>query len=181
MEWRQIEDLPAYEVSEWGDVRRVVPAANRSIGDRPRGFVDADGYLRYRLTDARGRKQTITAYRLVALAFIGPPPSEVHEVAHNNGSRTCAYHRELRWALRVDNHADMQVHGTSTTRGELNPKAKITEADVRVIRREYRDIKNSRGDRRVTELERRFGLHRSTIISIAKGTSWGHVPMEVFQ
>lgn len=180
MEWRRCPRFPDHEVSEWGDVRRATASKQRSVGDRPRGFIDSDGYLRYRLMTPGG-EVTVTAYRLVAEAFIGPAPSDQYEVAHNNGSRTCAYYRELRWALRAENHADMQVHGTSTTRGERNPKAKITAADVPVIRREYREIKNSRGKRCVAELENRFGLHRSTIISIARGKSWSHVPMEAFQ
>lgn len=181
MEWRVCARFPDFEVSEWGDLRRVVAAPHRSIGDRPRGFIDGDGYLRYALENADGERVTASAYRLVAEAFIGPAPSDKHEVAHRNGSRACAHHSELRWATRLENHHDMVVHGTAPSVGERNPKAKITEADVVSIRREYRDIKNSRGARKVSELEDKYGLHRATVIGIARGKSWKHIPMEVFQ
>jgi hypothetical protein len=181
MEWRICERFQDFEISEWGDLRRIVEAPHRCVGDRPRGFIDGDGYLRYVLIALDGFKTTATAYRLVAEAFIGPSPSKFHEVAHNNGSRTCAHYKELRWALRVENHADMMVHGTAPSVGERNPKAKITEADVIAIRREYREIKNSRGARKVSELDEKYGLHRATVIGIARGKSWKHIPMESFQ
>lgn len=181
MEWRVCDRFPEYEISEWGDLRRIVAAPHRSVGDRPRGYIDADGYLRYAFKLPDGSKANATAYRLVAEAFIGPAPTEAHEVAHRNGSRACAHYSELRWATRAENHADMLVHGTAPSVGERNPKAKITERDVIEIRREYRAIKNSRGARKVTELEARYGLHRATVISIARGKSWQHIPMESFQ
>lgn len=177
MEWRSCVDFPDYEVSECGDVRRTVGSRTRRKGWRLRGFIDQDGYLRYALLRADGSKYHAIAHRLVAEAFIGPPPSEKHEVAHNNGSRISCYFRDLRWATRKENDSDRIVHGTVCV-GEKNPRAKITENDVRVIRAEYRAIKESRGARSVSELERRYGLHRATIISIAKGESWSHIPME---
>jgi len=178
MQWRPCARYPEFEISEWGDLRRVVQSRTRSVGDRPRGFIDADGYLRYTVHTADGRKTSELAHRLVAEAFIGPAPSVRHEVAHNNGSRICIHFSELRWALRIENHADMMVHDTSPAVGERNPRAKITEADVRAIRREYREIKNSRGERKVAELDRKYGLHRATIIDIARGRTWKHVPQE---
>ncbi|MES2030868.1 MAG: NUMOD4 domain-containing protein [Pseudomonadota bacterium] len=177
MEWRQCVGFPAYEVSECGDVRRIQNSRTRKNGWRLRGFIDVDGYLRYALLDAAGSKRLISAHRLVADAFLGPAPSPDHEIAHNNGSRVSCYFRDLRWATRLQNDSDRQIHGTSP-KGERNPRAKITEADVHFIRSEYRAIKHSQGARSVTELEAKFGLHRATIIQIAKGQSWSHIPME---
>jgi len=178
MEWRNCPRFPAFDVSEWGDVRRAVSVHGGNAGERLRGFIDADGYVRYSLTNLDGRKEQVTAHRLVAEAFIGPAPSLKHEVAHNNGSRVCAHYRELRWATRKENHRDTLVHGTCPGVGERNPKAKITAQDVVRIRREYRAIKNRQDSRRVSELAHQYGLHHATIISIAKGKSWSHIPME---
>ena len=178
MEWRQCVGYPAYEVSECGDVRRIQNSKTRKSGARLRGFIDIDGYRRYSLLNASGEKcPGIICHRLVAEAFIGPAPSPDHEVAHNNGSRVSCYFRDLRWATRVENDADRQVHDTAP-KGERNPRAKITEADVRFIRSEYRAIKHGGEGRSVTELEIKFGLHRATIIDIARGRSWSHIPME---
>lgn len=179
MEWRSCPRFPSFDVSEWGDVRRAVSVHGGNAGERLRGFIDADGYRRYVLTDVAGMKNHVTDYRLVAEAFIGPAPSAEYEVAHNNGSRVCAHFSELRWATRKDNHADTFVHGTTPGVGERNPKAKITAQDVVRIRREYRAIKNRLDTRRVSDLAREYGLHHATIINIAKGKSWSHIPMEI--
>lgn len=179
MQWRSCPRFPGFEVSEWGDLRRSVAVHGGSVGQRLRGHIDSDGYLRYVLLNAEGNKEAVSVHRLVAEAFIGPAPSPKHEVAHNNGSRVCAFHGELRWATRKENHADTFVHGTTPGVGERNPKAKITEDDVIRIRREYRAIKNRLDPRRVKDLAASYGLNHATIISIAKGKSWSHIPMEI--
>lgn len=178
MHWRQCPRFPTFEVSEWGDVRRAVDVHGGKAGERMRGFIDADGYRRYVLTSVDGLREHVTDYRLVAEAFIGPAPSSRHEVAHNNGSRVCAHYSELRWATRVENHADTVVHGTTPGVGERNPKAKLTEADVIRLRREYRAIKNRESDKSVADLAVEFGIHLSTVSTIATGKSWSHIPVE---
>lgn len=174
MEWRACARYPGYEVSEYGDVRRI-QEPHRRKGGRLRGFIDCDGYLRYALTSPDG-KTGVLAHRLVAEAFIGPAPTPKHEVAHNSGSRVSCYHRDLRWATRAENDADTNTHGT-TRIGERNGRAKITEADVDFIRREYRRVKHDRVPGGLIALERRYRLHRATIIDIAMGRSWTHLPM----
>lgn len=171
MHWRVCPRFREYEISECGDLRRIAVSKTRKVGDRPRGFIDQDGYRRY-IIKSDGERFTEGAHRLVAEAFIGPSPSPNHEVAHSNGSRVSCHYRDLRWALRKENHADMQVHGTAP-KGERNPKAKITEQDVREIRAAYRQIKLERGS--VPELAASYGLHHSTIIRIAKCLAWRHV------
>lgn len=177
MEWRVCARQPQYEVSEFGDVRRCVAGHNRPIGYRLKGSINSDGYLAYNFKDADGASHLITAYRLVAEAFISPPPTPMHEVAHNTGSRVDCYYRNLRWATRKENDDDRIVHGT-TSRGTNNGHAKITEADVHDIRREYRRVKADRVKGGLVALEERYGLHRATVIGIATGKSWKHVPFQ---
>lgn len=174
MSWRPVVGFSDYEVSEHGDVRRATDAATRKSGWRLRGFVDHDGYLRYQLRSADGVAASFPAHRLVIEAFVGLRPSTSHEVAHNNGSRVDNHWTNLRWALRKDNHADIQVHGTSV-KGEKNGRSKIKAEDVAFIRSEYRAIKERMSTRSLSDLEGMFGLHRSTIIDIAKGRAWSHV------
>lgn len=178
MAWRVCPRFPNFEVSEWGDVRRLVSVHGGTAGSRLRGFIDADGYRRYALTNAEGKKEPVADYRLVAEAFIGPPPTDRHEVAHKNGSRVCAHYSELRWATRLENHQDTFVHGTTPGVGERNPKAKLSEQDVLRLRREYRAIKNRQSAKTVSDLANEFGLHLATVSSIARGKSWRHLPLE---
>ena len=177
MEWRGCVGFPDYEISEFGDVRRTTSCRTRTAGQRLRGYIDTDGYLAYALCDAEGRKTHRCAHQLVADAYIGISPAPNMEVAHENGSRLANHHTNLRWATRKGNDADREIHGTAS-KGEANGRATITEADVHFIRREYREIKRNRGTRKVVELEQRYGLHRGTIISIARGKSWSHVPFQ---
>jgi hypothetical protein len=177
MQWRVCPRFPTYEVSEYGDLRLVAARPTRRLNTRFHGFIDADGYLRYSVRDTEGIKRAIAAHVLVAEAFLGPAPSDKHEVAHGNGSRVGCHYSVLRWALQIENHDDRILHGTES-RGENNGRAKITEDDVRYIRREYRRVKAERVAGGLVALERRFNLHRSTLIDIAKGISWNHVPLD---
>lgn len=174
MHWRQCPRHPTFEVSEYGDVRRL------GTLKRLRGWVDADGYVRYSLTDADGVRAAVAAHQLVAWAFIGPRPSPDYEVAHENGSRLGCHFSNLRWALPASNQHDKILHGTSVV-GERNSHAKITEADVQDIRRAYREIKQRGSGRSVGELDRKYGLCRAQVIRIARGTAWSHVPMPNFE
>lgn len=174
MQWRVAAGFPDYEVSEYGDVRRSRDMRTRRAGSLAKCYVNVDGYLAVVLRTA-GEKKAVLVHRLVAQTFIGPAPSPLcNEVAHRNGSRLANHYTNLRWSTRGENHADIQVHGTHL-KGMANGNSKITDDDVRVIRREYREIKASGSGRSVAELENRFGLHRATVVKIAMGRAWRHV------
>jgi hypothetical protein len=51
-------------------------------------------------------------HRLVLLAFRGEPPTPHHECAHWNGDPSDNSIGNLRWATKVENHADRWRHGT---------------------------------------------------------------------
>lgn len=160
--WKPCPRFDGYDVSCFGDLR------SRS-GKRLKGYITCDGYIAYRIG-----KTEVTAHVLVLEAFVGMRPSETHQGAHNDGSRLHNHPDNLRWATPLENQQDRKVHRTSS-QGEGNGRAKITDEDVVFIRSEYRNIKASRGKRKVTELEERFGLHRATIVDIAMGRTWQHV------
>lgn len=173
MDWRVAPRFTTFEVSEFGDVRR------RGTTSRVAGQIDPDGYIRYSLTRDDGVRVTVAAHRLVLETFVGPPPSEKHVSAHGNGSRIYCHHSNLRWATSQDNQDDRTFHG-NTPSGTRNPKARITDADVVDIRREYRLIKQRGSGRKVSELDKKYGLCRTQVIRIATGQAWSHVPMQDF-
>lgn len=170
MQWRVCHGFPAFEVSEYGDLR------NRETRKRVKGYITSDGYVAYRISDTNGDRFEMMAHALILEAFVEPRPSDRHQVAHNNGSRLMNHYSNLRWATSLENQRDRFVHGTSSA-GTANGRATITDDDVLFIREEYRRIKASGGRRSVSELDERFGLCRSTIINIATGKSWRHIPM----
>jgi len=166
MAWRVCTRYPRFEVSEYGDVRLIG-------GRRLRGFIDFDGYIRYALTGAEG-KRGVPAHQLVAEAFIGPRPTPDHEVAHENGSRIYCHFSNLRWSLSVDNHADRITHGTDP-KGERNGRAVVDEAGVRDIRRLCRERA------RVMDIAELYGISVGQVYRIASGQAWPHVPMENYK
>lgn len=174
MKWRAIPGFPDYEVSEYGDVRRVTSSKTRHAYHRLKGSISCDGYHEYTLICPNGTKRRhFQAHIIVCEVFNGPKPSADHEVAHKNGSRVANHYSNLEWKTRAENHADIQIHGTAL-KGIRNGRAKITDDDVRFIRREYFEIKRD-PRRSPSELDEKFGLCRSTIIDIARGKTWRHV------
>lgn len=171
MVWKKCPNYPDHEISNCGDVRRAIRPDVFQSGRVLHGFIDADGYLRYSPKNGPA-KGSIPAHRLVALAFLGKPPSPLHQIAHLNGSRLLNTPENLAWVLPKENHNHRTKHGTNPS-GMNNGRATITDDDVRYIRKRYREIKYEKGN--VAELEKKFGLCRSQIIRIAKKMAWNHV------
>jgi len=87
--------------------------------------------------------------------------------AHCDGDRLNNHYSNLRWATAKDNCADKLLHGT-VQRGENNARAKLTESEVREIRKS-----NSPN----TVLARQYGrgLTKNGIQAIKAGRTWRHV------
>lgn len=95
-----------YQVSEDGKVANVRTGAELS------SWNDVDGYRRYTLYKT-GKKKNLKASRLVALAFLGEPPSsDKNLVLHCNGVNTDDRVSNLRWGTVSENSLDMVKHGT---------------------------------------------------------------------
>lgn len=83
-EWRAIEEAPAYEVSNYGDVRRV------KTKHELKGSVDKDGYPRVNIVNPDGKTLTRFRHRLAAQAFL-PNPSNLPQVNHKDEDKKNAY------------------------------------------------------------------------------------------
>lgn len=181
MEWRPCARFPDYEVSEFGDIRRRTANYNRPIGYRLRGFPSRDGYWMYAITaPGEDHNSSVMAYRLVAEAFLGPPPFEGAEVAHRSGSHVSAYWKDLRWTTRKSNHADLKIHGTSLT-GIKNGRAKLTDEQAFECRYEYRKLRkkglgyNYGGFKLLKE---KYGIGGTTLRLLGDGHTWTHLPID---
>lgn len=111
--------------------------------------------------------RTVKAHRYVCKKVHGPPPSRRHQAAHKCGVRSCINPRHLYWATALENTTDKYSHGTMLV-GEKAPWAKLTEDDVRAIRK-----------RCETELQREvaesFGISKSMVGMIVRRKRWAHV------
>jgi hypothetical protein len=128
------------------------------------------GYLYVQLW--RSRKK-VGVHRLVALAFLGEPPSDRHEVAHNDGDPKNNHVSNLRWATHAENQADIRKHGTGYYhgwRGESHPTAKLRDQQVVEIR-----LRCGSGSATRKEIAAAFGVSRATVDHIVQRRTWKHL------
>lgn len=114
-QWRKISGYPErFEVNAQGVVRTL---AHTYFREGPSGQPIAVRRRASKLTPSRGRGGYLTVnlgtegvckntlvHRLVAIAFLGPPPP-LHEVNHKNGKRSDNRLENLEWVTRSQNVA----------------------------------------------------------------------------
>lgn len=128
------------------------------------------------------------AHRLSWALNLGPIPCGM-SVLHRCDVRLCVKPEHLFLGTQADNMADMarkgraasgdrngrRLHPGSVPRGENHGGAKLTDADVRDIRKLLREGARNK------DLAARFGVHPDQIWRIKTGRLWSHVvDAEVF-
>jgi len=161
-----------YAVSNMGRVRSRYVRGSRSgrLGKwrilKPR--IDSHGYLMVSLY-LHGKAKTYPVAHLVADAFL-PSKNQTDEVVrHLNDIHTDNKAVNLARGTRKDNAADSMHNGTSA-KGALHGQAKLTEDQVREIRRLY-----ATGNFSQRELARRFDVSPATINLVIHGKRWRHI------
>jgi hypothetical protein len=175
--WRVIPGYSAYEVSDWGRVRR-----RQAKCGWPAGHIlhPGDSNARHRWViivgdDGRPKKQFV--HRLVAMAFIGPSPFEGAMVLHHDDNPTHNRAENLYWGNHQQNVQDARLNrkGPGEPRkhggqpGEANGAAVLTEQNVRDIKR-YLKLGLCGSC-----IARIYGVQKESIYNIAKGRNWTHV------
>jgi hypothetical protein len=158
-DWRRIPGWPQYEVSRFGEVRRIERNRGTYPGRQLKPHLNkVTGYYSICLS-CKGLVKRVDIHRLVALAFLGPQPSPGHLVAHNDGIRTNNVVSNLRWATQRENLLDMHRHGNARV-GSANPMAKLDTIDLAVIR----ILKDFGIPRSVIAAE--FSVHKRTVFRV---------------
>lgn len=152
-----------YDVSDLGRIRTV----GRRVG-RPEGLILKPGYnLRgYQQVELIGGKRH-TVHLLVMQAFVGPKP-EGMEINHKNGVKDDNRLENLEYVTKSQNKLH-SVRVLGKGRGESHGMSKLTEDDVREIRRLHTTGLSQ------YELARRFKLTRPNIGFIVRRATWAHV------
>lgn len=175
--WKSINGFEGcYEISTWGRVRsldRVVAGkgnCGKSFG-RWRGRMKAlaksnqPGHRAVSLFK-NGICYQCSVHRLVLETFVGPCPDGM-EACHFPDRDPANNHLEnLRWDTSKNNHADRKIHGTNGA-GEKNPAAKLTQDEVKEIRRLH-----SEGIWTYRQLGDKFQVSFVMIGYIVKGKNW---------
>lgn len=164
MEWRVCVGFPAYEVSEYGHIRRRQAGRTRFVTGDLLNPGAAYGYFHFALY-RDGERKTIKSSIIVALTFIGPKPFDKAQVCHNDGVRSNDHYTNLRWGTQTENWADRYIHGTSVE-GAKNPRAKLSLEDVARIK------ELSASGHTNASLAMQFAVGKSAIKDILSGKSW---------
>lgn len=106
------------------------------------------------------------ASRVMCFLAHGEPPTPKHEAAHScgKGHEGCTNPRHLSWKTSAENSADAVAHGT-WKHGEMDPRAKLTEGDVRMIR-------SMSASRTQSEIADMFGVDQGHVSNIIKRKAW---------
>lgn len=99
--------IPAsnHEASDLGQIRH---AKTKKI---LQATFDRDGYRIVNLLQG-GSRRPHAVHRLVLLAFLGPPPSALHQAAHNDGDRASNNVWNLSWLTPAENGKERRRHNT---------------------------------------------------------------------
>jgi hypothetical protein len=168
--WKAIPDYLGYEVSDHGRVRSYWnPGPGQNIRNLPQKILKSKltkgGYPEVGLCKNLGRSSMLV-HRLVLLAFVGPCPKGT-EACHNDGNKTNNFLINLRWDTKSANGLESYKHGTSHTRGEGHPSAKLTEGKVMEIRQ--------RKHGSLSQMDTYYSVGRNTIKRVLNRTTWKHI------
>ena len=113
---------------------------------------------------------TVLAHRVSYVLHHGEIPDGMF-VMHTCDNPSCVNPAHLTIGTPADNSADMTSKGRShRPKGEIHPLSKLTEDDIREIRR-------LKAERVMTqrEISRLYGLSESTVCQIIRRLRWDHV------
>lgn len=125
------------------------------------------GYGRFRI----GNQVVIGVHCFSYGEFVGSVPDGLF-VLHRCDNRVCVRPSHLFLGTNQDNSQDM-VNKERQAKGEANGNSKLTEDDVREIRRRYCRWSQSRSNLR--ELMHEFGVAKAAVQNILSRKTWKHV------
>lgn len=112
VEWRPVVGFEGwYEVSDQGHVRRIRPGKGTFSGRMLKQYTSPHGHKQVRISYRGDGRHLKMVHRLVAEAFIGPRPSEQHNVLHWDDNPENNSVSNLRWGTQGDNLNDAVRNG----------------------------------------------------------------------
>lgn len=162
--WRLVPGWPEYSVSDHGRIRR-----NDTGRIRTPILMKSTGYHMVTLTGC-GRRKMLAIHRLVALAFLGPPPSPKMQVNHKDSDRANPRLDNLEWVTVSQNILHGYRSGKCNATGEANGHSKLTDQKVIQIRELISPTREI-----ADEIAAAFGVSKATIYDVAAHRTWKHV------
>lgn len=162
----------SYSVSTLGRVRRTGANSGARLGRIISACNQSAGYLAANLwQDNIGCPWLI--HRLVLESFVRPMESG-EEGNHRDGDKHNNRLTNLEIVTRQGNVDHAIANGLTDGRGEANPMAVLTQAQVDEIRRRYVRGGHRCGGPGYKALAYEYGVNWSTIRNVVKGNRWTH-------
>jgi hypothetical protein len=184
------KDIPGYEgyyqVSNIGRIKgleRKVPhptcGGEMTVHEKILSLQTTSTQVKQVSLSRNGNTKRPSVHRLVAAAFI-PNPKKKPCINHKDGDRTNNKVNNLEWCTHSENTIHAYENGLfpdDMNSGSKNGRSKLNEAQVKEIRTRFK-----KADKQTTfikdiyqELMRDYGVSRSTIRRVIKGTHWQKV------
>ena len=160
-----------YEASSLGRVRSVRQVASGKPGIMKPIIVRF--YARVKLCHLPNQGLFLV-HRLVALAFIGPPPDGMTEAMHLDNNPSNNTPENLKWGTHADNMA-MDRGNNHAHKGSDNKNSKLSIEDVTRIIEQYRSRTGHQWGRRKLAAELGVSEHQIGNIATRKEGGWAHV------
>ena len=129
------------------------------------GYVEV---MLYQPAAEDSRRKTVRAHKLVARAFLGPPPPGT-VVNHKDFDRTNNTVANLEYLSQRENVRHAAAAGrTRVLAGEDVGRSVLTEAQVR----RFRALAETKS---IASIARTHGFNYSTVYHAIRGRNWGHV------
>lgn len=183
---RPIPGYPGYFIAENGDIY----SSHQTRARKLKPWHGRGGYPRICLRKSGSAKKLLVS-RLVALAYIGPPPSKIHQACHQDDNPRNAHYKNLKWGTPLDNSREMVQRGRSlkgrarpdmigdrhhlrkapelAARGEGHGSAKLNCDKVRKIRAAVAS------GTPLTDLARQYHVTVQAIWRIKERQCWRHI------
>jgi hypothetical protein len=160
--WKQIHDWQEYEVSNYGEIKRISKSCGATAGKILKPTKLKNGYLKVSLCRNSKRKEFLV-HRLVAITFIGDAGGM--DVCHIDGTRDNNNLSNLRIDTRKGNMQDSILHGTMI-KGSRVGTSKYKEEFILEIKNLFKNGAT------VSELARKFNIPKPTLYGIKNNANW---------
>jgi DNA-binding transcriptional regulator YiaG len=174
-EWKYIDDLQFYQISNLGNVRSVDRVVETRKGPQKyKGKILKEritiwGYsqIAFRFS---GKRNQFYVHRLVAYAFLGHEKGK--EINHKNGIKTDNRLENLEWVTRSENVLHSIKIGLRNYKylENMQPSRqhKLTIENILEIKKLKYKISQPK-------LAKKFNVSKSLITKIHRGVIWGHI------
>lgn len=159
MDFKQIDCLPNYEISESCVIR---DKRNKRIKGQ---YIGSTGYYMVSISQ-NNRTKPYKVHRLLMQTFT-PNPNGYKEVNHIDGNKLNNDLKNLEWCDHRQNMSHAFKSGLVNNSGEKNGMAKLKDADIPIIRQLLADGMSQ------YKIALIYSVSRSAIMNLKNRSKWG--------